>query len=302
MAQWMQRREFTLGLCCLAMAPCVRKSSDPLRGPLFWLATRANARVFILGFADANDESWLTPPIRRALQESSELWLEVAPDKADSELLDEIGQESGRTFFDELEPSVRERTLAYMGALGIKSESIETQRPWRAFYTINSAFWSQNKLPYEPVYPDQVLRELAQGEGKSIHYEMPTADAFARFMSGMPDMAQSQYIEWLLDFLDEHEKGLDTMPFSWISGKPAASRRSLYRMRTKMPELYRVIQVQRNAWWARKIDGLLRTGSTYFVGVGMLHVLGPDGIPSQLRRLGVVSSKGLRENPRSSSW
>jgi len=279
------------------MAPCVGESSDPLRGPLFWLARRANARVFILGFADANDESWLTPPIRRAFQGSSELWLEVAPDKADSELINEIGQESGRTFFDELEPPVRERTLAYMAALGIKNESIKTQRPWRAFYTINSAFWSQNKPPYQEVYADQVLRELAQSEGKRIHYEMPTGEAFARFMAGMPDKAQGQYIEWLLDFLDEHKKGLDTVPFSWISGKPTASRRSLERMRTKMPDLYRVIQAQRNAWWARKIDELLRAGGTYFIAVGLLHVLGADGIPTQLRRLGVVSPSGLGENP-----
>ena len=294
----MQRREFMLALSSLGMAPCVGRSASSPRGPLFWLARRANARVFILGFADARDESWLTPSVRRAFQASSELWLEVAPDKAaNPELFKKLGQQSGRTFFDELEPPVRERTRAYLAELGIKSEAIETQRPWQAFYTINSAFRSRNKPPYEEVNADQVLRQLAQSEGKSIRYEMPTAEAFAGFMSGMPDKAQSQYIEWLLDFLDAHKKGLDTAPFSWVNGKPAASQRSLDRMRTKMPDLYRVMQVQRNAWWARKIDELLMTGGIYCVGVGLLHVLGPDGIPSQLLRLGVVSPSGLRESP-----
>jgi hypothetical protein len=31
--------------------------------------------------------------------------------------------------------------------------------------------------------------------------------AFARFMTGIPDEAQSQYIEWLLDYFDDYKKG-----------------------------------------------------------------------------------------------
>jgi uncharacterized protein YbaP (TraB family) len=59
-------------------------------------------------------------------------------------------------------------------------------------------------------------------------------------------------------------------------------------MRTKMPELYQVMQPQRNQWWARKINELLVTPGTYFVGIGQLHVLGPDGIPRQLERMDVA--------------
>jgi uncharacterized protein YbaP (TraB family) len=48
------------------------------------------------------------------------------------------------------------------------------------------------------------------------------------------------------------------------------------------------MQPQRNLWWARKIDELLKTPGTYFVAVGQLHVMGPDGIPRQLERLGIT--------------
>jgi uncharacterized protein YbaP (TraB family) len=253
--------------------------------------------VFILGFADAKDDSWLTSPIRQAMLHSSELWLEVSPARPNEELLEELGTESGRTFFEALEPEVRERALAYVAQLGISRASIEGQRPWRAFYTLNSAFWSHHQPPYEEVHVDQVLRELAQSERKTVGYEMPTGEVFARFMAAMPDKAQSQYIEWLLDFLDEQSRGPDAATFSWIKGKPVTSRRSLDRMRSKMPDLYSVIQIQRNVWWARKIDELLSAGGTYLVAVGMLHVLGPDGIPGQLQRLGIVSRSGLEENP-----
>ena len=63
--------------------------------------------------------------------------------------------------------------------------------------------------------------------------------------------------------------------------------RSLDRMRTKTPELYQIMQPQRNSWWARKAYELLATGGTHFLAIGQLHVLGSDGVPRQLERLGV---------------
>jgi uncharacterized protein YbaP (TraB family) len=126
---------------------------------------------------------------------------------------------------------------------------------------------------------------------------MPHGLAFARFMAAMPQKAQSQYIEFLLDFLDDHKKGLDTKPFEWQVGSPEASQRSLDRMRKDLPELYRVMQIQRNLWWADKIDELLSTAEASFIAVGQMHVLGPDGIPSQLLRRRVVHRRELLENP-----
>ena len=109
-------------------------------------------------------------------------------------------------------------------------------------------------------------------------------------MAAMPDRAQSQYIDWLLDFLDDYKKRLNdsTEAFSWIAGNPGGSpMRSLDRMRTKTPELYQTMQPQRNIRWARKAYDLLATGGTHFIAIGQLHVLGPDGVPRQLERLGI---------------
>jgi uncharacterized protein YbaP (TraB family) len=307
----MLRRDFNLALCFLTMAPHSWSLNSVSRGPLFWLATRGKARVFLMGFGDgkAGDESWFTPGIRSAFRDSSELWLETAPSEAlasrdpDTKAkamaqFQELSHESGgRTFFDELEPEVRERTLAYMAELGVKKESVETLRPWWAYYTLNGAFRSRKKPTYEPVDLDRMLWGLATDQGKLVRYEMPDGVAFARFMAGMPEKAQSQYIEWLLDFIEDSKRGTDTDLFDWEVGNPVSGTRSLDRMRSKMPDLYYAIQVERNTWWAHKIDELLAADGTYFVAIGQLHVLGPDGIPSQLKRLRVVGPSGLRENP-----
>jgi len=116
-------------------------------------------------------------------------------------------------------------------------------------------------------------------------------------MAAMPQKAQSQYIEFLLDFLDDHKKGLDGPMFDWESGSATVALRSIDRMRRELPDLYQAIQVQRNIWWAHQIDALLSADRTSFIGVGQLHVVGPDSIPSQLVRLNIVGPSQLRENP-----
>jgi len=307
----MKRREFVLTLALLPLAARARTGGAPTRGPLFWQISRGKARVFLMGFGDARAEerSWFTPSIQKAFQDSSELWLEVAPPEAlagrdaaakaqaDAEYQKLSHEPPGRTFFGELEPHARERTLSAMAELGVKGEAVEALRPWSAYYTITRAFWSHAKLSYEPANVDEVLRTLAIGQGKIVHYEMPDGVAFARFMAAMPEKAQSQYIEFLLDFLDDQKKGLNATPFDWEFGSPSASVRSLDRMRTELPDLYQSMQVQRNIWWARKIDELLSADRTSFIGIGQMHVLGPDGIPSQLARLNIVSPAQIRENP-----
>lgn len=303
----MLRRDFNISLCLLALTPYLRASKSAPRGPLFWRITRGKGRVFLMGFGDAKttDESWLTPAIQRAFRESSELWLEVAPPdisrgqdatskaKADA-LYESLSHEPpGRTFFDELDPDVRTRTLACIAKLGVPNEKVEPLRPWSAYYAINSAFWSHKKLSYEPVQVDEVLRKLAVEQGKRVQFEMPSGVAFAQFMAAMPQKAQSQYIEWLLDFFED---GLDdAASFGWMQGDPVAN--GLDRMRAKMPQLYQAMQVQRNSWWAHKINDLLASAGAYFVAIGELHVLGPDGIPNQLRRRGIIRPSELRENP-----
>ena len=79
----------------------------------------------------------------------------------------------------------------------------------------------------------------------------------------------------------------------WIATKSGFQHREVFTIdgveyvRTKTPELYQMMQPQRNVWWARKVYDLLASGGTHFVAIGQLHVLGSDGVPRQLERLGI---------------
>jgi len=289
----MQRRQLGLGILSVVLAHRVIAANPP--GPPLHVAKRGRARVYLLGFGEAKDDSWLTPPIRRAFESSSDLWLEVsqepspAPDAAQQR--EQLTHDAkGRSFFEVLDPALRVRAMDYCAQLGIAPETLAPQRPWSAFYKINGAYWSQHKPSFEPRNPDETLLKLAQSAGKPVRYEMRDQLEFARFMAAMPDAAQSQYIQFLLDFLDDRAAGRGPGEFDWIVGDTTGGDRAVDRMRTRTPDLYQVMQVQRNGWWADTIGRLLAGGGSHFIGIGQMHVLGPDGIVSQLRRRGAAVS------------
>ena len=286
----MLRRDFGIGMVSAVFARHAVAAFEPVRGQPLHVFSRERACIYLLGFGEAKDESWATPQVRRAFQESSDLWLEVShdpgsePDAASKrELL--THDPNGRSFFDVLEPQVRVRAKVYCAQLGISLEDIAQQRPWSAFYSINGAYWSQHKESFEQQYPEEVLKKWAKAQGKAIRYEMASQLDFARFMAAMPDAAQSQYITFLLDFLDDQTAGRNQGEVGWIKGDTSAGERAVERMRTRTPDLYRIMQVQRNAWWVQTIDRLLKNGGTHFIGIGQMHTLGPDGILEQLRRM-----------------
>jgi uncharacterized protein YbaP (TraB family) len=118
----MRRREVALALCSLAVAPSLIAAKAAARGPLFWRAKRSNATVYLLGVAEAKDRTWFTPTIQAAFEQSSTLWEEIAPPPSlehVNQLYEQYGFDSQRTFFDALDPRVRERAERYRAELGI---------------------------------------------------------------------------------------------------------------------------------------------------------------------------------------
>jgi uncharacterized protein YbaP (TraB family) len=286
----MLRRDFGIGMVSAVLARHAVAAFEPNSGQPLHVFKRERACIYLLGFGEAKDESWATPQVRRAFQESSDLWLEVSHDPGSEpnaaskrELL--TRDPDGRSFFEVLEPQVRVRAMEYCAQLGIAPEDIAQQRPWSAFYVINGAYWSRHKGSFEQQSPDEVLKKWARAQGKSIRYEMPSQLDFARFMAAMPDAAQSQYITFLLDFLDDQTAGRNQGEFGWIKGDTSAGERAVERMRKRTPDLYQIMQVQRNAWWVQTIDRLLKSGGTHFIGIGQMHTLGPDGILRRLQRI-----------------
>ena len=296
------RREFCVAMgSTIAFTHVAAGAQSTAGGPLLWAATTGRARVYLFPFGEAKDDSWLTPAVRSAFEDSSQLWVELGPPLAperQAELHKELGEAPGRSFFDALESSVQARARSYIRELNIPLESVAPLRPWLAYYTFAAAFdrkygRAQGLTESTPAQrtPDFALVERALKSGKPIQFEM-TMEELLRRLSAMPDRLQSDYIEWLFDYFDDRQTGGDDQRFAWMEGRP--SDRSNERMRTKLPELYEVMSAQRNEWWARTIIRLLDGTDSAFIAVGQNHVLGPKGIPQLLSEQGRLKPGELK--------
>ena len=65
-------------------------------------------------------------------------------------------------------------------------------------------------------------------------------------------------------------------------------------MWTRYPDLYTIMDGNRNRWWAHQVGELLSRGGTYFFALGQNHLADSRGIPTLLRELGVVPASDLK--------
>jgi hypothetical protein len=56
-------------------------------------------------------------------------------------------------------------------------------------------------------------------------------------------------------------------------------------MRTKYPDLYRRLLVERNQRFAKQVADLANGSGVYFVAIGAGHLTGPDSVQSMLEPL-----------------
>ena len=174
------RRAVLLSLAAAAATPAAfAKATTAASGPLLWVATRAKATVYLFPFGEAKDASWLSAPVKDAFASSSELWMELSPpspgDNVDA-LYQELGHDSSNTLFESLTPPVRARALQYMTELDMSRDSLQSMRPWRAYYAFVTAFSQKyhrssgfTKVAEPQLPPDYVLGAMAFKEHKPVH-------------------------------------------------------------------------------------------------------------------------------------
>jgi uncharacterized protein YbaP (TraB family) len=301
-----RRRDFiVIAACALVGAGSAITALASTQGPILWSVKRNGATVYIFGFADAKDRSWLTPSIESAFRESQEVWFETPqddapaepsqsdahkpPDDGPSPLEKELGYDNQRSLFEVLGPRLADRTLQVARDLKVSREELEHSRPWLAFFVINNAFRKKFALPQTGDDPDGILAQMALSAHKRIHSELPTNDDVLRFFANLSDEAQREHVEDLLDYIRDQKAGRNKQSYGWITGHPDS--RFIDRMRHQRPALYEAMHVRRNKEWAARISGFFSTGGVYFVCLGMNHILGPDSVLRDLARIGIAARR-----------
>jgi len=258
-------------------------------GPPLHVATQGESRVYIFGGAVPRDRSWLTPQIAAAIEESQELWQEdpATPCAFDQALNIELGTRESGQLFDDLDPDQEARVLAIAEKMDIPLDRLQIMRPWGVGAVIASLDYARHMAEYRPDDAKGTIQKLFEDRGLPVRAEVEECGDTVRFYAGFSEPAAVQYIMYQIDLAEMPPDLFPRWSEEWLRGDTAGWLGFNRRLAALYPDLYQVLEVERNREWARRIQSMLTRGGSYFISVGIQHTLGPDRIQEEARALGI---------------
>jgi uncharacterized protein YbaP (TraB family) len=273
-------------------------SAAAVAEPALWVVKGPHATVYLFGSVHvlAKDLEWRSPQIDAAINNSQELWLEIADAndaKAPTPILMELGMDSAHPLSTRLSKDQVARLDTAAKAAGIPGGegSLEPMRPWMA--ALSLSVFPLLQAGYDPASGVEMkLKPEFVGKGKPVKGFETAAQQFHYFA----DLPQKTEVEYLDTTVKEFDGGVDKFKkivAAWYAGDEDALD-GLFdnEWRTEFPDLYQTLVVKRNHAFADQIDKLLKGDTTAkgdrssFVAVGAGHLVGPDGVPALLTKLG----------------
>src|SRR3569623_1217482 len=226
---------------------------------LFWEARAPGATLYLFGSIHIGraDMYPLSPAVERAFAASDALVVEanvaaVDPGQIARWMAALAMYQNGSTLDQKLAPATWQRLSKTATDLGLSTQLLSRQRPWLVSLTLSAL----------------TMQRYGYGDGLGIdNHFLRTAGSKAIIELE----AIWQQLEFFHDFSDQEQEAMLIGTLDDIA---------------RVPELF---QNMMDAWRAgadAELDSLLKRGGTYFVVGGAAHLVGDQGIVSQLRERG----------------
>jgi len=260
--------------------------------PAMWVVRSDGATAHLFGTVHAlkPGTSWQTPKFKQAFAESSELWLEIVDQDAQTlrPVVLQLGTDPAHPLSSKLTPAELAQVDAAAAEAGLGSETaLEPMRPWLAALTLEVL--PLLKAGYDPREGvDTVLKAEAQAQGKPVH-AFETAAQQMHFFADLPPKTELDLLRSTLEEIAQGPAKVSAMVDAWEAGDAAGIEREMLDLQQeKYREVYAVLIVERNRAWAKAISGMLQRGrGTIFIAVGAGHLVGPDSLPKALEQYGL---------------
>ncbi len=193
----------------------------------------------------------------------------------------------GTTLDQVLSQDVYRKLSGYCLRAGIPIAQLRQFKPFMVILTLVGVELEKMGVSSEAGV-DQYFFNRARADQKSTS-GLETVQAQIDFLSSMSDGIEDRFVAKGLKDLDRFQQLLDQLISVWREGDEAKLFQFfLSDMKNDFPKLYKRLVDDRNAAWLPQIKKLIASPQTEFVLVGVAHLVGPQGIITQLK------SQGLR--------
>jgi len=292
-------RKMIAACAALALTACASGASQQQAaatelppGPALFVVRDADSTMYLFGTIHIRRPGtpWGGPQAQAGLAEASEVWteLEISPN-TEAQMQGLVGRyglaEAGRPLSSYFSAEENTRITATAQSLGLQPQMVEAMKPWLVALTFQVMQMMQ--AGYDPAAgADRQIDAYADANGKTARW-FETAEEQISMLAGMSPEVQRQM---LLEAVDETEAGaalMERMATAWATGDlDTLEQLVVTDMRNEYPEFYEVLLADRNDRWMTVLHQELQGSGVDFVAVGAGHVVGEDGLVTQLRALG----------------
>ncbi len=276
-----------LGLSTPALAAPALPDADPA----LWVVKDADTTVYLFGTFHALDgkSDWFNDEVKTAFDASQEVYVEaiLPEDMAKLQpLIVKYGVDpSGKPLSSKLSPEVKAKLDKAMAEMGGSAAALEPLEPWMVNMTL--AGLAGAKLGLDPnAGADKQIVASARTAGKKLG-ELESAEFQLSLFDKVPEADQVRQLGQTLDQLPEMGPAIGAMLATWSKGDSEALGKLMNESIASMPDLYKLVFVDRNATWAGWIDKRMDQPGTVFVAVGAGHLAGRDSVQAMLKAKGM---------------
>ncbi len=283
----------------MASAVLFLASLLPLAGraaaePALWVVKGPHATVYLFGSVHVlrKDAPWRSAKIDAAIAGSDSLWLEVT-DADDPKVMQPLVMKLGVDAEHPLSTLLSKEEVAKLDGVAKQAGMAagrDPLRPWMAALVLGLA--PAMKAGFDPNSGVELtLKPEFVKAGKPLH-GFETAEQQMHFFADMPQQAQIDYLKSTIEDFDTAPEKLKQMVAAWYAGdEETLDTVFSAEFRSKYPELYRTLIVRRNEGFSAHIAELAKGNGTTFVAIGAGHLVGRDGVPAMLEKMGLHAQR-----------
>jgi uncharacterized protein YbaP (TraB family) len=263
--------------------------------PAMWVIKDADSTIYLIGTMHLlkHDTEWNAEKVKKAVHESTELWLEVADldnDAALAPLMMKLGVDPAHPLSTKLTEEQHKKLEKIAATYGFPVASLEPMKPWLAALML--AVGPIMKAGYDPkAGVERMLSAQAKAEGDKIR-GFETAEEQLQIMAGLSEPEQIAFLTSVFDDLENGIDLVDKLAKAWIDGDlDTITRLSVDDIKNEAPTVYQKFIVRRNIAWSDKIAAMLKGSGVQLIAVGAAHLVGPDSVQAQLAKRGIKVEK-----------
>lgn len=270
--------------------------SAPHHGGLYRIS-RDGRVAYLFGTVHVGASSFypLAPEVSRALASAGRVVVELDVN-ADAAFARAVARHGSYPDDDHIRNHISRDTLAQMTerlhAYGVSVSSMARYKPWLVANLLLSMELERHGLRRTDGV-EQVLLQVARRRGAPVA-ELESADYQLGLFDTMNDIDAERYLRETLRGLRDGSvlRRARAIVAAWSSGNSEAMD-GLLADATGGPGVVedftrRILLGRRNPQMVAHIEQLMRQGGVTFVGVGLLHLLGANGLPQLLAQRGYL--------------